>query len=226
MRRLLSTRVVAPGVLILVALALWEAAVRLMAVPPYLLPTPSDIAHEITSKPQLLFEHGMTTFQEILLGFIAGTAAAVLLALSMSRWHLVRLALHPLLIASQTFPKEALAPLFIIWFGFGISSKVVVTAIICFFPICVTTLRGLDAVDPLALDLFRVYHAEPRQILFGLRLPTALPYLFAGLRIGATLSVIGAVVGEFVGASRGLGHLIRIANFQMSTALTNRSING
>jgi NitT/TauT family transport system permease protein len=127
--------------------------------------------------------------------------------------------LSPLVISSQTFPKEALAPVFLIWFGFGIFPKVIIAGLISFFPVVVNTTRGLLSVDPLILDLMRSLSAPPRQVFLKVRFPNAVPYIFAALKMCVTLSVIGAVVGEFVGASAGLGHLITIANSEMSTDL-------
>jgi NitT/TauT family transport system permease protein len=137
----------------------------------------------------------------------------------MARSRLIERMLYPLVISSQTFPKEALAPIFVIWFGFGLLPKVIIAGLISFFPVVVNTTRGLLSVDPLILDLMRSLSANHRQIFTKVRLPNAIPYLFAALKMCITLSVIGAVVGEFVGASAGLGHLIRLANSELATDL-------
>jgi len=223
-RRRHASQIIAPALLLLLLAGAWEAFVRLWAVPSYILPPPSRILIELVTRRALLLDHALTTLQEVLLGFALGVGAGVLLAVVMATVPLLRRSVQPLLIISQTFPKEALAPLFIIWFGFGILSKVVITALICFFPVAIAMLRGLLTVDPGALDLFRLYGASRFKTLIWLRLPSSLPQLFSGLRISATLSVIGAVVGEFVGASKGLGLLIRIANTQLSTALIFASL--
>lgn len=215
----LGIRFLAPAVLILSALLCWEIVVREFDIKSYILPAPSKIFSATVSNIGLLIDHAKVTLAEILLGLGLGVSGGVALAVLMSVSGFARLALQPILVSSQTFPKEALAPLFIVWFGFGLSSKVVITALICFFPVCISMLKGLDSVEAISLDVFRVYHASPRLILYKLRLPASLPYFFSGLRVSATLSVIGAVVGEFVGASKGLGHLIRVANFQLSTEL-------
>jgi NitT/TauT family transport system permease protein len=126
---------------------------------------------------------------------------------------------YPLVISSQTFPKEALAPVFLTWLGYGIAPKVVIAGLISFFPVVINTTRGLLAVDPLILELMRSLSANQRQVFTKVRLPNAIPYLFAALKMCVTLSVIGAVVGEFVGASEGLGHLVRLANSELATDL-------
>ncbi|MCH2665483.1 ABC transporter permease, partial [bacterium] len=143
----------------------------------------------------------------------------ITVALAMARSRTIEKALSPIVISSQTFPKEALAPVFVVWFGFGILPKVVIAGLISFFPVVVNTTRGLITVDPLILDLMRSLSATPRQVFTQVRIPNAVPYIFAALKMCVTLSVIGAVVGEFVGASAGLGHLVRLANSELSTDL-------
>ena len=137
----------------------------------------------------------------------------------MARSRLIERMLYPLVISTQTFPKEALAPVFVIWFGFGLFPKVIIAGLISFFPVVINTTRGLLSVDTSILDLMRSLSANQRQIFFKVRLPNAIPYLFAALKMCITLSVIGAVVGEFVGSSAGLGHLIRLANSELATDL-------
>ena len=137
----------------------------------------------------------------------------------MARSRLIERMLYPLVISTQTFPKEALAPVFVIWFGFGLLPKVIIAGLISFFPVVINTTRGLLSVDKSILDLMRSLSASQRQIFFKVRLPNAIPYLFAALKMCITLSVIGAVVGEFVGSSAGLGHLIRLANSELATDL-------
>jgi len=137
----------------------------------------------------------------------------------MTRFRSLEEMFYPILIASQSFPKEALAPLFLIWLGYGVIPKIVIAGLISFFPIVINTIKGLTSVNPLAMDLMKSMAATERNIFFKLRLPGALPYVLAGLKTGVVLSVVGAVVGEFVGANAGLGHVMIVANSQLATDL-------
>ena len=204
---------------VLFLLGIWEIWVHVLEVADYILPPPSMIFSKLWSSLPLLLKHATVTLTEAVLGFFLGASTGITCALAMARSRTIERALSPLVISSQTFPKEALAPLFLIWFGFGILPKVIIAGLISFFPVVVNTTRGLISVDPLTLDLMRSLSATPRQVFLKLRLPNAVPYIFAGLKMCVTLSVIGAVVGEFVGASAGLGHLIRLANSELATDL-------
>ena len=206
-------------VFILVVLGVWEGLVRTLNVADYILPPPSRILGRLVEARQILLGHTLVTLQETIWGFVLGAGAGMTCAIAMARSRIVERMLYPLVISSQTFPKEALAPLFVVWFGVGMLPKVVIAGLISFFPVVVNTTRGLLSVDPLILDLMRALSAGQRQISLKVRLPNAVPYLFAALKMCITLSVIGAVVGEFVGASAGLGHLIRLANAELATDL-------
>lgn len=207
------------GVFILMLLGIWEVVVHVFQIAPFILPPPSQIFIKLIANYQLLLSHGSVTLVEAIGGFILGATAGTTCAIAMARSRLIERMLYPLVISSQTFPKEALAPIFVIWFGFGLMPKVIIAGLISFFPVVVNTTRGLLSVDPLILDLMRSLSANHRQIFTKVRLPNAIPYLFAALKMCITLSVIGAVVGEFVGASAGLGHLIRLANSELATDL-------
>ena len=204
---------------VLLAMGVWEILVRTLHVADYILPPPSQILSRIITARQTLLGHAWVTLQEALLGFVLGATAGTLFAIAMARSQVVERMLYPLVVSSQTFPKEALAPVFLMWFGFGILPKVIIAGLISFFPVVINTLRGLLSVDPLILDLMRALSASQGQVFLKVRLPNAIPYLFAALKICITLSVIGAVVGEFVGASAGLGHLIRLSNSELATDL-------
>lgn len=204
---------------ILIALCIWEILVHALDIADFILPPPSSVLIKFYLSRHLLLTHASVTLQEALGGFVLGAGAGTLLAIAMARSRLVERMLYPLIVSSQTFPKEALAPLFVVWFGFGILPKIIIAGLISFFPVVVNTTRGLLSVDPITLDLLHVLSASQRQIFLKVRLPNAVPYLFAALKMCITLSVIGAVVGEFVGASAGLGHLIRLANSEMATDL-------
>jgi len=171
-----------------------------------------------------LITHAAVTLYEVLLGLLAGSLLASVLGYTLSKSHLLEKVLSPYLVASQAIPTVAIAPLLVIWFGPGIFSKVMVCTLTVFFPILVNTMIGFREVPANLYDLMRSLGADHSQRLRFLEIPSALPVLFGGLRIGATLSVIGAVVGEFVGSDRGLGFLINVGRGQYDTALVFVSI--
>jgi ABC-type nitrate/sulfonate/bicarbonate transport system permease component len=202
-----------------VLLVAWQVAVTALEVSDFILPAPLAIL-QVTVRffPQLV-RHTWTTTSEILLGFAIGNAVAVLMAVAIVNSRLVERTLYPLIIASQTIPKVAVAPLFLIWFGSGLTPKVVITAIVCFFPTVVNTVQGLRAADERAIDLLRLVAASRRQVFVKLQFPSALPYFFAGLKISVALAVIGAIIGEWVGANSGLGYLIMYSTQTLRTDL-------
>jgi NitT/TauT family transport system permease protein/putative hydroxymethylpyrimidine transport system permease protein len=217
-------RLVLPALLIAALLGAWQLAASsgaladLLNLEPYLVPSPLEIAESLFHNRSLLAENAWVTLREVVLGFgcaiVAGLGIAVLLHLSTT----LRNASYPLLIASQTIPIIAIAPVFVIWFGYGIGPKLALIALVCFFPITVNTLDGLRGVDPEARKLMRSLDASRWQILHRLELPTALPYTFSGARIAAVFTTIGAVFGEWAGSSSGLGHLMLQDNAQLETA--------
>lgn len=202
----------------LALVALWEAAVRVWRLPPYLLPAPSRIAAEVAGRWELLAAHAAVTAGEVVAGFLLGAAAGFLLALAMDAWPAVRRALVPWLVASQAVPVFAVAPLLVLWFGYGLASKVVMASVITFFPVAVSTLDGLRP-DPDAVRLLTALGASRGQMLRHLKLPGALPSLFSGLKVAASVSTIAAVIGEWVGARAGLGYLMTQANAQLRVPL-------
>ncbi|MEM7798951.1 MAG: ABC transporter permease [Chloroflexota bacterium] len=196
--------------LILVLLLLWEIIVRWRAVPAWILPPPTAIGRALIENRAILWPHIGQTMLEVVLGLsvaiVTGIGTAALLQFSPR----IREALYPLLVTSQTIPIIALAPLLIIWFGFGIIPKVIVVTLFCYFPIAINTIDGFNSASPVHIDLIAALGGTPLQIWTKVRLPAALPFFFSGLRIAATYSVVGAVVGEWVGASQGLGiYLLR-----------------
>lgn len=205
------------ALLALMALA-WEAGVRGLDVPRYILPAPSLVAETLWLKAPMFARHTAVTLQEVAGGGALGAATGVALALAMFFLKPMEKALYPLLIASQNVPVFAIAPLLVLWFGYGYLPKVMMAAIIVFFPITVSALDGLKRTDPDYVRLFRTMGATPAQILWRLRVPAALPSLFSGLKIGAIYSTIGAVIGEWVGAGAGLGYLMLSANAQLRVA--------
>jgi putative hydroxymethylpyrimidine transport system permease protein len=216
-RRVSSGRWRAPAALGTGLLVLWEAGVRLGDVPAWILPPPSRIATTLAERFGVIGPQALVTLGEILAGFAAGTAAGMLVALAMARWSWLERALGPILVASQAMPVFAIAPLLVVWLGFGLASKVAMSGVIIFFPVASSFLEGLRRTDRGLVDLARLYRASPAQRLWLVRIPAALPSLAAGLRIAAAVAPIGAIVGEWVGASSGLGLLILHANARMQT---------
>lgn len=202
---------------IVLVLVLWEGAVRLFHVPAYLLPAPSAVLHRLAGMRATLLVHTSVTALESALGFLAGTVFGILLAVAFVRSRTLEMGIYPYAIALKTVPIVAIAPLLIVWFGNGLLPKVIVSAIISFFPVVVNTTKGLRNVDPEAFDLFDSMSANRRQVFFKLRVPSSLPYLFAALRISSTLAVVGAIVGEFSGSDRGLGFYIMISSYRLET---------
>ena len=175
-------------------------------------------------RADLLAFHTLITLTEIGLGFWVALLLGLFLAILIHSSQIIERAFLPLIISSQTIPVFAIAPLLILWFGYGIGSKVVMTAIIVFFPIVISTVEGLKAADPDILALLEILEATPRQAFFKVRVPQALPFVFSGIKIGVAVSVIGAVIGEWVGAREGLGYLMIHANAQLQVELVFASI--
>jgi NitT/TauT family transport system permease protein len=208
------------GSLLLGLLAWWLAA-RMSGLPAFILPSPSDVWTRFIKSVldgSLLFHAGVTLL-EIVLGLGMGVSLAIVLGYFVAKSRTLERALSPYLVASQAVPLVAIAPLLVIWFGPGMSSKVLICALIVFFPVLVNTVVGVRAVPPALHDLMGSLRASRRDVLIKLEVPAALPVFLGGLRIGATLSVIGAVVGELVGADGGLGFLINVGRGQYDTAL-------
>jgi NitT/TauT family transport system permease protein len=201
-------------------LVIWELLVILFKVPAYLLPKPTDIFLTIVDDMKSLTNHGWVTAYEMLLGYFLAIAVAIPLAIGITASDTFDRFIMPILLFFQVVPKIAIAPLFLIWFGFGTTPKVMVAFLISFFPIVIDTAIGLRSVSSEMIDLARSMGASKGQIFRNFRLPTSLPYLFSGLKVAATMAVVGAVVGEFVGADRGLGYLLLVSNSNLDTALT------
>lgn len=208
-----------PPLGILGFLLIWELTVRWLEVPTYLLPTPTDIVGAIIDDwSDLLYNSWVTTY-EMLLGYGLSIVIAIPLAIAITISPRFDRFITPLLLVSQTVPKIAIAPLFLVWFGFGALPKILVAFLISFFPIVIDTAVGLRSVPPEMVDLVRSMGAGRLQIFWRIRLPASLPYMFSGLKVAATLAVVGAVVGEFVGADKGLGYLLLVANSYLNTPL-------
>ncbi len=199
----------------------WDLAARWGGLPAFILPSPADVWIRFLRAlaDSLLLRHSLVTLVEVLVGLLAGAVFATLTGYLIARSRLLENLLAPYLVASQAVPLVAIAPLLVIWFGPGMFSKVLICALIVFFPVLVNTVVGVRAVPPALHDLMRSLRASRWQALLKLEIPAALPVFLGGLRIGATLSVIGAVVGELVGADRGLGYLVNVGRGQFDTAL-------
>ncbi|MEN4011783.1 MAG: ABC transporter permease [Chloroflexota bacterium] len=206
---------------LLLALLLWEGLVRATQLPPFILPSPGRVAARFwqAMADGTLLRHTAATLLEVTLGLLVGTLLATLIGYAIAKSPLFEKIVAPYLVASQAIPIVAIAPLLVIWFGPGIFSKVLICSLIVFFPVLVNTVVGLRAVPEDLRALMRSLRASRWQNLKYLEIPAALPVFLGGLRIGATLSVIGAVVGELVAADRGLGFLINVGRGQFDTAL-------
>jgi NitT/TauT family transport system permease protein len=205
--------------LIAIALALWEGIARVFHLPTFVLPAPSTIALVLIHRQDALFAASLVTAEEVLYGFILSGAVGIAVALVIARFDAFGRALYPLVVLFQTVPKIALAPLFILWFGYDLQPKVALIVVIAFFPVALDMLAGLQSVDQNLVVLLRSVGATRTEILRRVQIPNSLPHLMSGLKIAVTLSVIGAIVGEFAGASAGLGYMIQFASTQMEAPL-------
>jgi NitT/TauT family transport system permease protein len=197
----------------------WELTVRLFALPEYLLPGPEPVFVALAQNMRTLVAQSLWTAGTVLAGFVVAAAVAVPLAMLIVISPVLERLLYPPMVATQSIPKIALAPLFIVWFGFGVAPKVAVAFLIAFFPIVIDTIVGLRSIDPAMIQLARSMGAPPRRIFLKLRLPHALPMIFGGLKVASALAVVGALTGEFVGSDRGLGYLLVQASGNLNTAL-------
>jgi putative hydroxymethylpyrimidine transport system permease protein len=207
-----------PLLVVVALLGIWELYVDLGGADPLILPAPHAVAQSLFVDRGLLWSNFLVTAQEVLLGILVAAAAALVLATAMHFFATVRNAVYPLLIASQTVPIPILAPVLVLWLGFGILPKLVVIALVSFFSIVVTTLAGFAAVDPELLKLMRTFDAPRRRVFWSIELPTALPGVFTGAKIAVIVAVIGAVFAEQAGASSGLGYLFAQAIPNLQTA--------
>jgi putative hydroxymethylpyrimidine transport system permease protein len=201
----------------LAGLLAWEASVRLFDVPPFLLPAPSRVMATLVVRFGLIWPDALVTLGEMVGGLVIGVVAGVTAALLMASAPFVERALGPLLVVSQALPVFALAPLLVIWLGFGLASKLAMAALIIFFPVSTTFLEGLRRTDEHLVDLARLHGAGRRDLLLLIRVPAALPALGGGLRVAAAGAPIGAIIGEWVGSSSGLGLMMLHANARMQT---------
>lgn len=204
--------------LFVVVVAIWEYGTQLFNVQEYLLPRPSviiEVLFQQFEKP-IFWSHVGITLQEAGIGFLIGVVVAFVLGILVARSALTEKTLMPYVVAFQSVPKVALAPLFVVWFGFGLTSKIVMSAVIAFFPILINVIEGLKAVDKDKVEMLTSFGASEAQIFRMARFPSALPFIFAGLNVGAIFAILGAIVGEFIGAQGGLGYMLLQANYNFN----------
>ncbi len=218
-------RALVPLLALALIVLLWQLWVDLAHIKEFLLPSPKAIGQELAASwSPILAQDTWVTLQETLIGFGLGALLGFVLAIGITYSRFLERVLYPPIVASQAVPKVAIAPLFVVWLGFGIWPKIAVTMTLVFFPIVVTAAQGLMSADTSLLELLRSVNANQWQMFRKVRLPHALPAIMSGMKIGMTLAVVGAVVGEWVGANAGLGYLILYAQSQLETTLTFAAI--
>jgi len=230
-RRVLLSAWMRPILLIVILLVLWDLAIRAFRIPPYLIPAPEAVVKQLYLEWPKLWREALVTTYATLGGFALSIAFGIPMALLIAYSRTIESFVYPLLVFSQSVPKIAIAPLFVVWFGFGLIPKVISAFMLGFFPVVVSTVMGFKSVDADMIDLARSMKASRLATFMRISLPQALPSIFAGLKVSVTLAVVGAVVGEFVGSNSGLGYLLQIANGTfdlplMFAALTVLSVIG
>ncbi len=211
--------VLPPLALSLAALIVWEGAIRLFNVPTFILPAPSAVVVSLIENRAQLASATQATALEVLFGFVLASLVGIAVALVIVRFERFGRALYPLIVLFQNVPKVALAPIFILWFGYDLAPKILLIVVIAFFPVAIDMLAGLQSVEPSFVSLMRSVGAGNGKIMMRVRIPHSLPHLMAGLKVAITFSVIGAIVGEFAGANQGLGYVIQFASTQLDTPL-------
>jgi len=208
-----------PLVFVVVVL-LWQFATSWFSIEDYILPKPTAVWDSLVLqlRSDVFWANLRVTGKEALLGYVIGVGAAIVLGTLISQVRLLEKTFFPYVVAFQTIPKVALAPLFVVWFGFGQTSKIVMAAIICFFPVLINTIEGLKSADPDRIQMLTVFGANRSQVFRKVQIPSALPFIFAGLDIGIVFAILGAVVGEFIGAKEGLGYQLLQFNYNFDTA--------
>ncbi len=215
-----------PLLLLAALIGLWQLAAStgfmadVLGLEDFLVPSPAEIASELWEKRSLLAENGWVTLREIFVGFGFAVVVGVAFAVAMHLSKTLRLAAYPLVVASQTIPILVISPILLVWLGYGLAPKIVIIALVCFFPITVATLDGLRSVDPAAIKLMRTLYASRAQIFHRVEAPGALPSFFSGARIAVAIAPIGAVFAEWAGADEGLGRLILDTNANFQVDLT------
>jgi NitT/TauT family transport system permease protein len=218
------SRIAYPAIGIILIVAVWHLYVVAFKVPVVVMPPPGSVLGSIVKDWRLLFTESWTTFLECIYGFALAFVVGVLIAVTLTSSRTLNLIFYPILIATQSIPKVAIAPIVLVWFGTGMESKVAIAFIVAFFPIVVDTATGLRATPEDLLDLARALKCTRLQIFWKIQVPSALPFIFSGAKVAVTLAVIGAVIGEFVGSNSGLGNLVLAANAQVNSPLVWASL--
>lgn len=212
-------RAIYPLIGLALIVAAWQAYTQFFAVNRIILPSPMDVLVASNDNFGLLLRHLWPTLLECVLGFMLAMAIGVPVAVAVANSQILNLTLYPVLIAMQSVPKVAVAPIILVWFGLGIESKLAIAFLVAFFPVVVDTATGLRATPKGLLELAQSLRASPLQVFWKVQFPSALPFVFAGAKVAVTLTVIGAVIGEFVGSNEGLGNLLLTANSQLNSPL-------
>ncbi len=202
----------------LIAIAVWQAVADFSSLKQWLLPSPWEVLQAFADSPSLIMRHAVVTAEEALLGFAVAIAVGAALAIAITQSRLAERALYPYVIASQAVPVIAIAPVLVVWFGFGLLPKIVVIVLITFFPVTINMIDGIRNVDPEMMGLMRSMGASRWQVFRLIQLPSAMPYFFSGAKVAAAVSVIGAIFGEWVGANEGLGYFLKYSSAQFLTA--------
>lgn len=224
LEQLFNNRRLMPVLTLLVLLVLWEAFVAIFDIRSYLLPAPSEVLAALLKHIRLLLEASLYTVQNMLLGYLLAVVLGVLLALPIAFSSLMQRTVYPVMVMSQLVPKVALAPLFVVWFGFGMLPKVLVVFLLSFFAVVLNGISGLRSIDPEIISLTRSTGASTLDTFLKVRLPHALPAFFTGFKLAAISATVGAVIGEFIGSDSGLGYTILTANGDLQTDLSFASI--
>ena len=222
--RILFSGYVLPVITLGVIILLWEVLCRVFNVPLWLLPTPSAIAKRIIEFFPLLLKHSYVTFYESMLGFALAVVLAIPISIAIAYSRALQNTIYPILLVFQTVPKVAIAPIIVLWFGLGLESKIVVAFLVAFFVIVVNLTTGLLTAPPELIDIVRLLNAKKHQVFLKIRLPYAMPFFFSGLKSAITLAIVGAVIGEFVASSEGLGYIILASTPQLDTDIAFAAI--
>ncbi|MEZ0601170.1 ABC transporter permease [Paraburkholderia sp. IW21] len=212
LKKTLNSQWLRPVLLIVILLVAWDLVIRIFKIPPYLVPTPVAIFEEIGRQWPMLLQESAPTLYATLGGFALSVLIGVPIAMLVAYSPLIESYLYPLVVFSQSIPKVAIAPLFVVWFGFGLFPRILVAFLLGFFPVVVSTVLGFKSVEKDLIDLARSMGSSPLKLFFKISLPHALPSIFSAMKVSITLAVVGAVVGEFVGAGSGLGYVLQRAN--------------
>jgi NitT/TauT family transport system permease protein len=213
-----------PSAVMIGSLLVWEIVVRALGVRPIILPAPSEILHVMATRYDLLLTHLWPSLYMTVLGFLLSVVGGIIVAILVTYSRIIRLGLYPVIVVSQVVPKIAIAPLFIVWFGAGTVSSLMLAFLVAFFPMTINAAMGFESVDEDIHKMARTFMGSPWQIFWKIRMPNALPYIFGGMKISITLAIIGVIVSEFVASQEGIGYLIKLSSGLLDTPLMMAAI--